>query len=147
VHSKGKRAFHPYSEISGEGRIDPRIFTMDGDQVRNVKLSTRLLFARCQAFLQGKGSRSPRFLMSRIVLFETVTYVSALFSTVLLQLSDYDSSYAQQRVDVNSYNAKQQGRQQQYAAEAGSYASAGTTYATRNCSPCLLWYLLYWYSA
>jgi hypothetical protein len=33
VHSKGKRAFHPYSEISGEGRIDPRIFTMDGDQV------------------------------------------------------------------------------------------------------------------
>jgi hypothetical protein len=46
----------------------------------------------------------------------------SLFS---LQLSDYDSSYAQQRVDVNSYNAKQQGRQQQYAAEAGSYASAG----------------------
>lgn len=36
VHSKGKRAFHPYSEISGEGRIDPRIFTMDGDQVRSV---------------------------------------------------------------------------------------------------------------
>jgi hypothetical protein len=34
VHSKGKRAFHPYSEISSEGRIDARIFTMDGDQVR-----------------------------------------------------------------------------------------------------------------
>jgi hypothetical protein len=33
VHSKGKRAFHPYSEISSEGRIDARIFTMDGDQV------------------------------------------------------------------------------------------------------------------
>lgn len=33
VHGRGKRVFHPYSEISTEGRIDPRIFTMDGDQV------------------------------------------------------------------------------------------------------------------
>jgi hypothetical protein len=47
----------------------------------------------------------------------------------LLQLSDYDSSYAQQRVDVNAYNTKQQGvqarlqqQQQQY-----NYASAGNT--------------------
>lgn len=36
VHSKGKRAFHPYSEISVEGRIDARIFTMDGDQVSSI---------------------------------------------------------------------------------------------------------------
>ena len=36
VHSKGKRVFHPYSEVSIEGRIDPRIFTMDGDQVMKI---------------------------------------------------------------------------------------------------------------
>ena len=33
VHGKGKRVFHPYSEVSPEGRIDARIYTMDGDQV------------------------------------------------------------------------------------------------------------------
>jgi hypothetical protein len=66
------------------------------------------------------------------------------------QLSDYDSSYAQQRVDVNSYNTKQaavqdalqqkqqqQGYQQQQAGQGGgyegyggdgyNYASAGTS--------------------
>lgn len=34
VHSHGKRRFHPYSEVSNAGRIDSRIFTMDGEQVR-----------------------------------------------------------------------------------------------------------------
>lgn len=33
VHSKGKRVFHPFCEISPEGRIDSRIFTMDGQEM------------------------------------------------------------------------------------------------------------------
>lgn len=52
------------------------------------------------------------------------------------QLSDYDSSYAQQRVDVNSYNTKQEKQQQLLLANQQSqqqydgydqdyYASAG----------------------
>jgi hypothetical protein len=48
----------------------------------------------------------------------------------LLQLSDYDSSYAQQRVDVNAYNSKQQGvqaRLQQQQQQQYNYASAGNT--------------------
>jgi hypothetical protein len=58
--------------------------------------------------------------------------VTFLFATVrLLQLSDYDSSYAQQRVDVNAYNTKQQGvqarLQQQQQQQQYNYTSAGNT--------------------
>jgi len=34
-----------------------------------------------------------------------------------VQLSDYDSAYAQQRVDVNAYNTKQEGLQRQIEAQ------------------------------
>ena len=60
VHSRGKRVYHPFSDISPEGRVDCRIFTMDGEQ-----------------------------------------------------LTDYDTSYAQQRVDIDQYNNDQQQLQQQ----------------------------------
>eukprot|EP00981_Chlorochromonas_danica_P005611 scaffold1160_cov174-Ochromonas_danica.AAC.11 len=33
LHSHGKRCFHPYSEVSSEGRIDSRVYTMDGEQL------------------------------------------------------------------------------------------------------------------
>lgn len=52
--------YHPFSDISPEGRVDSRIFTMDGEQ-----------------------------------------------------LTDYDTSYAQQRVDIDQYNNDQQHLQQQ----------------------------------
>jgi hypothetical protein len=46
LHSHGKRIFHPYSEINPEGRIDKRIFIMDGDQV-----SLFLPFSLCDPLL------------------------------------------------------------------------------------------------
>jgi hypothetical protein len=56
------------------------------------------------------------------------------FATVRFsQLSDYDSSYAQQRVDVNTYNSKQPGvqaRLQQQQQQQYNYASAGNTELT-----------------
>lgn len=33
LHSRGKRLFHPFCEVSVDGRIDSKIFTMDGQQV------------------------------------------------------------------------------------------------------------------
>lgn len=41
-------------------------------------------------------------------------------------MSDYDSSYPQQRVDVNAYNTKQEKQQQQIA----MYGSDATDYGT-----------------
>ena len=38
VHSKGKRRFHPFSTVEEDGVIDPRIFTIDGEQVRSLSL-------------------------------------------------------------------------------------------------------------
>ena len=35
VHTRGKRRFHPFCEISADGRVDPRIFTIDGTQVED----------------------------------------------------------------------------------------------------------------
>jgi hypothetical protein len=39
VHSHGKRRFHPYSEVSPAGRIDARIYTMDGEQLQDYDAS------------------------------------------------------------------------------------------------------------
>ena len=36
VHSKGKRRFHPYCEVTLEGRVEKRIFTMDGEEVSEL---------------------------------------------------------------------------------------------------------------
>lgn len=50
------------------------------------------------------------------------------------QLSDYDSSYPQQRVDVNSYNTKQEKAQQQIALYASDAASTDYNNADYNYS-------------
>lgn len=42
-----------------------------------------------------------------------------------MQLTDYDSAYAQQRVDVNAYNTKQEGLQLQIEAQQQQYAGDG----------------------
>jgi hypothetical protein len=60
--------YHPFSDISPEGRVDSRIFTMDGEQ-----------------------------------------------------LTDYDTSYAQQRVDIDQYNTDQQHLQQQQEQQVVAY--------------------------
>jgi hypothetical protein len=33
VHSHGKRRYHPFSKVSVSGQVDPRMFTIDGQQV------------------------------------------------------------------------------------------------------------------
>lgn len=33
LHKHGKRIFHPYCDIDRDGKVDPRVFTMDGDEL------------------------------------------------------------------------------------------------------------------
>lgn len=43
VHSRGNRRFHPFHEVSLEGRVDARIFTLDGQQVCDLRYSISFL--------------------------------------------------------------------------------------------------------
>lgn len=39
VHAHGKRRFHPFSEVSSKGRVDSRIITMDGTEIKDYDAS------------------------------------------------------------------------------------------------------------
>jgi hypothetical protein len=57
VHSRGNRRFHPFKEVTPEGRIQARIFTLDGSEVSLHDISiycallTGLLFVRSMTMM------------------------------------------------------------------------------------------------